>query len=1029
MTQKMTAIFTALINGGVLSIFLAAILWLLLRIVPRRSMNAATRYAIWWATLAIVIALPFLSYRHPIAPIAPAPVVMESYAYSETAPEPTVALSQTPAGAPLEAAPTSSSSSWSLPNFPIELRAPSLPRNAVKILATLWVLISLAMLVRLGAAVVALQRRKARAFAPPTNIAAQLGTWLATCGTKRTIALASSSEISTPMAAGLMSPSILIPSQLFSELEPAELDQIGLHETAHLARRDDYALILQRAIEAVFALHPVVRWIARQIDLEREIACDDFVLRATGSARPYAACLTRVVELAGGVRESLIAAAATEEPSHLARRVEMLLDKKRHTGTRLLKIRLTAAVCILIGLAVMVATSPGLVAFAMAQNVEQQPPTPPAPPEIPDIPHPISHPTPHAIPHATAAPEAPPAPHAIPPDAWDEIAPPPPQTPAPVAAVDPARYIIKVGDVLGLDFFRDDNLTREVMVGHTGKINLALVGDIQADGQTPNELAARLKEVYRDLLKNPQVSVRLIKTRPRTAVAPPARPMNGNFAPTRPPVTPLAAAPVAFEAPQAPLPTPAAQPPATPAPPAPTRGSTSYSVHSNNGEVDSDWTWRDGLNYKSFRMHGHVEFTDDESDVKSISPGGWFSYEESHALTSRKIQATADGSGAIKRQYLVDGRDRPIDDDARAWLRASLPELLRESGIGAPERVRRIFNKGGANAVLNEIAKIRSSGARRIYIQELVPIGNLNTEQFQTVLRHTRAISSDGDKSSLLIFLAPYTLKSNLQDYTFDAVSTINSSGDRRRVLMHFMQQDQSIPTIAGVAKAALAIASDGDKSSVLIEVARHTRGRDEIRRPFFRALDTVHSSGDRSRVLMSVISESSNDRDMLVEALRSTTGIASDGDKAQVLVQAASYWKDDDATRRAFFEAANTVHSSGDHHRVITHLAGRGNLSTATWLELVRSTEHIPSEGDRAQALVAIIQRSDLPNDAMIAAVQSTTRLASDGEKARVLMTAINRSSGKPAVRTEIRNAARTLHSDGEFRRVMAALDRQTAL
>ncbi len=249
------------------------------------------------------------------------------------------------------------------------------------------------MLGRLSPRLSLCERRKARAFAAPAQIAARLGQWLATCGTTRRISLGGSSEIATPMAAGLGSPSILIPAQLFSELDADELDQIGLHETAHLARRDDYALIAQRAIEALFALHPVVRWIARRIDLEREIACDDFVIAATGRARPYAACLTRVVELAGGVRGSLIAAAATEEPSHLARRVEMLLDKKRHTGTRLLKFRLIAAMVVLGVIVGVVATAPGVFAFSEPaapsfdeQDQTPQPPIPPEPPRTPMVP-------------------------------------------------------------------------------------------------------------------------------------------------------------------------------------------------------------------------------------------------------------------------------------------------------------------------------------------------------------------------------------------------------------------------------------------------------------------------------------------------------------------------------------------------------------------------------------------------------------------------------------------------------------------
>lgn len=149
-------------------------------------------------------------------------------------------------------------------------------------------------------------------------------------------------------------------------MDEEALDQIGLHEAAHLARRDDYSLVLQRLIEALFALHPVVRWIGRQIELEREIACDDFVLAVTGKSRSYASCLARMVELTAGASVSPAAAAAG---SHLARRVEMLFDKTRHAGTRLLKARLTAVVAAVALLAFTAAQSPGLLAFGTPQGL------------------------------------------------------------------------------------------------------------------------------------------------------------------------------------------------------------------------------------------------------------------------------------------------------------------------------------------------------------------------------------------------------------------------------------------------------------------------------------------------------------------------------------------------------------------------------------------------------------------------------------------------------------------------------------
>jgi beta-lactamase regulating signal transducer with metallopeptidase domain len=866
----MSTVLAALVNGAILGAIVTCVVGVLLRLTPRRALNAATRYAIWWAALLVVVLLPVFYLPIHFRTAGP-PAVFDPTPAIDTASIEAIPESIAAAG-PAAVADTPPASRW--PAFPIEIRG---GRWLVWI-AMAWAAAALLLLARLAASCVLLERRKARSFPAPAHLTDRLETWLALCGTRRRVRLAASGGIATPMAAGLWCPSILIPARLLAELRQDELDQIGLHEAAHLARRDDFALVFERVLEALFVFHPVVRWITRRLDLEREIACDDFVIAATGRSRPYAACLTRVVELAGGLRGSLVAAAAAEERSHLARRVEMLLDKTRHTGTRLLKARLTAVVVVLAALLWAASKTPALIAFAMplAESFEQasvaQPPEPPQPPQAPAI---------------------------------------APALPAPAMA--PAR---------------------PAPLGRTA--------------ETPPAPAAPFAPGL-----------------PAIAPGPPPLPLA--------PPEPLAWAPQT--------------------PPSPPSSSINESRHSGSRNVD--WHWSDGLRSRDLRMSGEIEFTDDESDIKSISPGGWFSFEESRGFSSRRYQAMADGSGQISRRYLVDGREKPFDDEGRAWLRSVIPELLRETGIDAPARVRRILRQGGAQAVLAEIAKIQSNGSRRRYIQELVPIGNLSTTQFQDLLRLVRNIQSDGDKSGTLIFLAPYTLKDNLRDYVFDAVSTIHSSGDRRRVLIKFAEQDPSRATLAAAARSAEGIASDGDKAGVLIELAAHYRGNEDMRRPFFRAVESINSAGDRSRVLMAVIAAGADQKETLADALRTSAAIHSDGDKARVLVHAVAYWKEDDAVRRAYFDAANSVNSSGDHARVLTTLVGRGDLGEATLIEAVRSAE----------------------------------RINSDGDKARVLLAIVGQSSGKRAVRAQIRNAVRSLHSDGEYRRVMSALDKELSI
>jgi len=144
-----------------------------------------------------------------------------------------------------------------------------------------------------------------------------------------------------------------------------DLEQIGRHEAAHLARRDDCSLFVQRVIEALFALHPVVRWLTRQIDLEREIACDDIAVGSTERAWSYADCLTRTVALCGGVRTSLAAANVADGRSHLSRRVELLVDRSRSGRTEILRGRCAVIAVALVCLAGLLAKAPLLLAFAV----------------------------------------------------------------------------------------------------------------------------------------------------------------------------------------------------------------------------------------------------------------------------------------------------------------------------------------------------------------------------------------------------------------------------------------------------------------------------------------------------------------------------------------------------------------------------------------------------------------------------------------------------------------------------------------
>lgn len=103
-------------------------------------------------------------------------------------------------------------------------------------------------------------------------------------------------ELDRPSVIGFFRPRILIPEWLLERLTAQELEQVILHETEHLRRRDDWTNLLQKLSLAVFPLNPALAWMERRLCREREMACDEAVVRATARPRAYAACLASLAE-------------------------------------------------------------------------------------------------------------------------------------------------------------------------------------------------------------------------------------------------------------------------------------------------------------------------------------------------------------------------------------------------------------------------------------------------------------------------------------------------------------------------------------------------------------------------------------------------------------------------------------------------------------------------------------------------------------------------------------------------------------
>ena len=310
---------TALWQG----IAISAALALCFRLTPR--MTAAYRFALWFAAFCVLVALPFVPRLF--------------------APESTgIAVSSLPHAAssgPLLHLGTR----WSM------------------VIAGLWLLASLLRAADLITHSFRLRKLWRTAVSVPVPIPE------AVAFPARGFALCTTTHLDRPSVIGFFAPRILIPDWLYSRLTAGELRQIVLHESEHLRRRDDWTNLLQKLCLVLFPLNPGLLWIDRRLAKEREMACDEGVIRITQAPRAYAACLASLAER--GLHRRTAAAlslGAWHRRPELALRVHSLLRTQRNLHPVAARSLITVFSAALLVAAFELARCPQLVAFTPAQS-------------------------------------------------------------------------------------------------------------------------------------------------------------------------------------------------------------------------------------------------------------------------------------------------------------------------------------------------------------------------------------------------------------------------------------------------------------------------------------------------------------------------------------------------------------------------------------------------------------------------------------------------------------------------------------
>lgn len=331
--------------------------------------------------------------------------------------------------------------------------------------------------------------------------------------------------------------------------------------------------------------------------------------------------------------------------------------------------------------------------------------------------------------------------------------------------------------------------------------------------------------------------------------------------------------------------------------------------------------WDDNGSRYDVTLHGTIAFTEDLADVQSLSDGGSFMLRHWVNGVAHTVEITASG-GKLTREYFVGSRSQGWNDEGRRFLSSELPQLVRRSGMGAESRVKSIYGAKGFDAVLDEIDRLLSDYARRLYLVTLVDVAHPDSGRAVPIIERTASrMMSDYDRRNVLAHVAS------------------NASLDRRGSLAYV--------------RAMAVMKSDYDQREALNALTRSGAGLDGD--AAFQAVSHMKSSYDKRMVLTEIIARSPMSADTKRGVLAAAAELDSDYDRRQILTAYVAKFGVEGAVRDPFFAAVDAMRSDYDRAETLIAALKGQPIDTATRAAYVSSAERLKSTYDQDRVLAAV--------------------------------------------------------------------------
>ncbi|MBE9467827.1 MAG: hypothetical protein IMY72_05820 [Bacteroidetes bacterium] len=423
-------------------------------------------------------------------------------------------------------------------------------------------------------------------------------------------------------------------------------------------------------------------------------------------------------------------------------------------------------------------------------------------------------------------------------------------------------------------------------------------------------------------------------------------------------------------------------------------------AHSNvlnqtNNNDEKQYKYTDSFSKYNIKTKGVILVNDDDTGIKSISPGGCLKFSKKTFGNKRAIIIESNTSGKLHFEYYEGWKELSFDPAGKEWLAQVLLEIVRITGIDAERRTKRIYSTKGITGFFEEIHKIESNDVASKYFNALLSNTQLSkNEMIMTVSSISEDISSNTYCGSL------YRKYSNL-----------------------FMTNDGiSIAYFNSISK----LSSNTETGAVLKNITKKINfDNPKVTEAYFSCIDRMSSNTECGSVLRNLEPTQTLNNQAYIRLLISVKNLSSNTEMGYVMRSLDSINLSNTEVNTAYFNAINVMSSNTEAGYTLRTLIKKHNLNDQNYINLLRSVKRLSSNTEMGSVMDKAMGAMPVNDTVVDAFFNTAASFSSNTELGAILRKmALNNKLDKYAC-GKVLDYARNLSSNTEKASVLISVSK----